>query len=185
MPARRHGILWGMEDTMVLTASAEKKPLPLVPALVAASVLAIALAGLFAFKSAQRATALAAATAGTEQASADLVRAKARIHELEQELATKKTELASALRTLPVDVSFHVGEPGTGFVAHFENQSTAPMRILVEPRRARTGEYGKVELTLAADGSAELAEKQGWAFRSGDTLTVTSGDFRPVSLKVP
>ena len=170
---------------MVLTAAAEKKPLPLLPALVAVSILAVALAGFFAYRSAQRGTALAAATASAEQASGDLVRAKARVHELEQELAAKKTELASALRTLPVEVSFHVGEPGTGFVAHFENQSTAPMRLIVEPRRARTGEYGKVELTLAADGSAELSEKQGWAFRSGDTLMVTSGDFRPVSLAVP
>ena len=169
---------------MVLPASAFKKP-QLLPALAAASVIAVALAGFFAYKSAQRADALAAATSGAEQANAELARTKARVHELEHELAAKKTELASALRTLPVDVSFHVGEPGTGFVAHFENQSTAPMRLTVVPRRPRTGEYGRVELTLDADGSAELSEKQGWAFRSGDTLTVSSGEFRPVSLAVP
>jgi hypothetical protein len=174
-----------MEDTMVLPAPALKKPLPLVPALAAAAVLAVAAAGFFFHQSSQRAAALAAATTGAEQANAELTRAKGRVRALEQELASMKTELASALRTLPVEVSFHVGEPGTGFVAHFDNQSTAPMRLIVEPRRARTGEYGRVELTIPADGSAEVSEKQGWAFRSGDTLTVSSGDFRPVSLAVP
>ena len=59
------------------------------------------------------------------------------------------------------------------------------MRLTVEPRRARTGEYGRLEVTIPADGSAELAEKQGWAFRSGDTLTVSSGDFHAISLAVP
>ena len=174
-----------MEDTLVLPATAYKKPPPVVPALVATSVLALALAGFFLHQSSQRAGALAAATASAGQATDELSRLKARVHELEQELASKKTELASALKTLPVEVSFHVGDPGTGFVAHFDNTSTAPMRLTVEPRRARTGEYGRLELTIPEGGSAELAEKQGWAFRSGDTLTVTSGDFRPVSLAVP
>ncbi len=170
---------------MVLPASAFKKPLPVIPALAATSVVALALAGFFLHQSSQRAEALATATAGAEQANGEVTRLKARVHELEQDLASKKTELASALKTLPVEVSFHVGDPGTGFVAHFDNTSTAPMRLTVEPRRARTGEYGRLEVTILPDGSAELAEKQGWAFRSGDTLTVTSGDFRPVSLAVP
>lgn len=185
MRAAARGILDAMEDTMVLPASARKKPLPVIPALAGATVLAVALAGFFLHQSSQRADALATATAGAEQANGELVRLKARVRALEQELASKKTELASALKTLPVEVSFHVGDPGTGFVAHFDNTSTAPMRLIVEPRRARTGEYGRLEVTIPADGSAELAEKQGWAFRSGDTLTVSSGDFRPVSLAVP
>jgi hypothetical protein len=183
-PAAR-GILEPMENTMVLPASAFKKPLPLIPALAAASVLALAMAGFFLHQSGQRAEALAAATAGAEQASTELTHAKARIHALEQEVATMKTALAGALKTLPVEVTFRVGDPGTGFVAHFDNTSTAPMRLTVEPRRARTGEYGRLEVTIPADSSAELAEKQGWAFRSGDTLTVSSGDFHPISLAVP
>jgi len=174
-----------MEDTLVLPATAYKKPPPVVPALAATSIIALAIAGYFGYQSGQRADALAAATVVAGQANGEITRLKARVHELEQDLAAKKTELASALKTLPVEVSFHVGDPGTGFVAHFDNASTAPIRLTVEPRRARTGEYGRLELTIPEGGSAELAEKQGWAFRSGDTLTVTSGDFRPVSLAVP
>ena len=70
-------------------------------------------------------------------------------------------------------------------MAHLENTSTATIRLTVEPRRSRTGEYARLELTIPADSSAELAEKHGWAFRSGDTLTMSSGDFRPLSLAVP
>ena len=178
-------MLVAMEDTMVLPATALKKPLPLVPALATASAVAVACAGFFLYQASQRADALAAATTSAAQAHAELAEAKGRVHALEQEVATMKTALASALKTLPVEVKFRVGEPGTGYVAHFDNNSTAPMRLLVEPRRARTGEYGRVELTIPPDGSAELSEKQGWAFHSGDTLTVSSGDFRPVSLAVP
>lgn len=185
MAAPGRGILDAMEDTLVLPASAAKKPLPLVPLLAAISVLAAAAAGYFYYQAGQRAAALAVATADTEQARAQLGRVQARVKELEHDLAAKQTELASALRSLPVEVSFRVGEPGTGFVAHFDNHSTAPLHLTVEPRRARTGEYGREELTIPENGSAELAEKQGWAFRSGDTLTLTSGDFRPVSLAVP
>ena len=170
---------------MVLQAAALKKALPLVPALAAAVAVAIVAAGFFFFQASKRADALAAASADASQAHSALTHAQQRIHELEQEVAAKKTELASVLKTLPVAVSFRVGEPGTGFVAHFENQSTAAMRLIVEPRRARTGEYGRIELMLSPYSSGEVSEKQGWAFRSGDTLTVSSGDFRAVSLAVP
>jgi hypothetical protein len=184
MAAPGRGMICVMEDTMVLPASALQKP-ALVPALAVAAAVALLLAAFFLYQSHQRATALAAATAGAEQATAELARSRQHVHELERELAVKRTELASALRTLPVEVSFHVGDPGTGFVAHFENTSTATLRLTVEPRRPHTGEYGRLELTIPAESSAELAEKQGWAFRSGDTLSVTSGEFRPVSLAVP
>jgi hypothetical protein len=185
MTARERGILCAMEDTMVLPAATFKKTLPLVPVLGAVAAVAVVLAGFFCYQSSQRAAALDAATASAQQAAGELAHAKERIRALELDVAAKKTELASALRTLPVDVSFHVGEPGAGYVAHFENQSTATIRLLIEPRRARTGEYGRLELTIPADSSGELSEKQGWAFRSGDTLTVSSGDFRAVSLAVP
>lgn len=174
-----------MRDTMVLPAAEAKKPLPLVPALVAVALLALAAAGVFFVQAGERAAALAAATATADQMKAELAHAKARVRDLEQELAAKQTELASALRTLPVEVSFRVGEPGSGYVAHFENHSTATVHLSVEPRRARTGEYGRLEVTIPGAGSAELAEKQGWAFRSGDTLTLSAGDFRPVALAVP
>jgi hypothetical protein len=185
MAVRGNGILYAMEDTMVLPAATFKKAPPLVPVLGAAAAVAVVLAGFFFYQSGQRAAALDAATASAQQAAAELAQAKARIHELERDLAAKKTELASALRMLPIEVSFHVGGPGTSYVAQFDNQSTATMRLVVEPRRARTGEYARLELTIPADSSGELSEKQGWAFRSGDTLTVSSGDYRAVSLAVP
>ncbi|MBS0395766.1 MAG: hypothetical protein JSR54_14185, partial [Proteobacteria bacterium] len=109
--------------------------------------------------------------------------ARARVSELEHELATQRTELASALRQLPVEVSFRVTDGQ--LVATFENHSTRAIDVVVEPRRARTGEYGRIELTLPEQGTATVGERQGWSFRSGDTLTVLSGDYRPVSLAVP
>jgi flagellar basal body-associated protein FliL len=176
-------MLPAMQDTMVLPPAADKKPLPLVPLLVVALLVAVGAAGFFAYRTGDGGDALAAANANASQAQAELAQAQARIRALERELAAQKTELAAALRTLPVDVSFQVVDGA--LVASFENRSTTALDLVVEPRRARTGEYGRLELSLPAEGRGQLSEKQGWTFRSGDTLTVTAGDFRPVSLAVP
>ena len=169
---------------MVLAAAEIKKP-PLVPVLAAVAGVAVLAAAFFLHQVSQRGAELVAANASAAQAHEQLTQARERIRELEQEIAAEKTELASALRTLPVEVGFRVGDPGAGYVAHFDNRSTAQLVLTVEPHRSRTGEYGRLEVILPAQGSAELTEKQGWAFRSGDTLVVSAGDFRPVSLAVP
>ena len=171
---------------MILTAAPLKRKAPLVPILAAVAVAAVAAAGYFYVQTGRGADALAAATAQAEQSSAQLVAARARVRALELELATQRTQLDSVLKTtLPVEVSFRVGDPGTGYVAHIENHSTEPMALVVEPHRARTGEYGRIELAVPPQGSAEVTEKLGWAFKSGDTLSVSAGEYRPLSLAVP
>lgn len=176
-------MLAGMEDTMILPAGVTKRPLPVVPALAAAVVVALGTAGYFAYQAAGRTEAIVAANATTEELRGQLGRAEARVRQLESELAAKQTELASALRTLPVDVHFNV--VNGQLVASFENHATRELDLVVEPRRARTGEYSRLDITVAAQGVGSIGEKQGWAFRSGDTLTVTAGDFKPVALAVP
>lgn len=183
MAGLRRGMLARMEDTMILPAGAAKRALPVVPALAAAVVVALAAAGYFAFQAAGRAEAIAAANAATDEVRGQLTRAQARIRQLDAELAAKQTELASALRTLPVDVRFNVVDGQ--LVASFENHATRELDLVVEPRRARTGEYSRLDITVAAQGVGSIGEKQGWGFKSGDTLTVTAGDFKPVSLAVP
>ena len=175
------------EDTIVLPAAPAKPPgLPLVPALSAAAV-AAAIAALVLFTQVgQRTQALATATAQSGLLSEQLSRAQQRVSELEEQLAADRVELDSALLArLPVDIIFRVAESGQGFVAHFQNRSAAPLKLSVNPRRPSSGEYAKLELSVPAQSSGDVAEKQGWVFRSGDTLSVSAGDFRPLSLQVP
>lgn len=175
------------EDTIIMPALPVKPPgLPLVPALsIAAAAASIAAIVLF-FQLGARNTALAAATAQATQLTSDLARAREHATELEGQLAARQVELDSALMAkLPVDTIFRVADSGLGFVAHFQNHSAAALNLVVNPRRPSTGEYAKIELSLSPQASGDVNEKLGWVFRSGDTLTVSAGDYRPLSLQVP
>lgn len=175
------------DDTIILPAVPVKPPgLPLVPVLGIAAVAASIAALVLFLQLGQRSTALAAATAEVTQLGADLARSRQHATELESQLAARQVELDSALMAkLPVDIIFRVADTGLGFVAHFQNHSAAALTLSVNPRRPSSGEYAKLELNVAPQSSADVAEKQGWIFRSGDTLTVSSGDYRPLSLQVP
>jgi hypothetical protein len=175
------------EDTIILPAMPVKPPgLPLVPVLGGIAVVAAIGALVLFLQLGQRSEALAAATAQNAGLTADLARAKKQTTELENQLAARQIELESALMArLPVDVIFRVADTGLGFVAHFENHSPAALKLNVNPRRPSSGEYARLELTVPAQSSGDVNEKLGWIFRSGDTLSVSSGDFRPLSLQVP
>lgn len=175
------------EDTIILPAVPVKPPgLPLVPALSIAA-LATSVAALVLFMQlGQRTQALAAATSQATQLGTDLARSRERATELETQLAARQVELDSALMAkLPVDIIFRVADGGSGFIAHFQNHSAAALKLYVNPHRPSSGEYAKIELPVSPQASADVNEKLGWVFRSGDTLTVSAGDYRPLSLQVP
>ena len=175
------------EDTIILPAQPVKPPgLPMVPALSIAAV-AAALAALVLFTQVgQRTQALAAATTQSAQLTTELTRAQKRVTDLEAQLAANQVALDSALMAkLPVDIIFRVADSGQGFIAHFQNHSAASLKLSVNPRRPSSGEYAKLELSVPAQSSGDVAEKQGWVFRSGDTLSVSAGDYRPLLLQVP
>jgi len=175
------------DDTIIMPATPVKPPgLPLVPVL-GAVALAAAVAALVLFMQVgQRTEALAAATTENAQISGELLRAQKHVAELEQQLAARQVELDSALMAkLPVDVIFRVADSGSGFVAHFQNHAASAMKLSVNPRRPSSGEYARLELSIPALAAGDVGDAQGWAFRSGDTLSVSAGDFRPLSLQVP
>jgi len=175
------------EDTIILPAVPVKPPgLPVVPALSIAAVAASVAALVLFMQLGQRTEALATATSQATQLGTDLARSRQRATELEAQLAARQVELDSALMAkLPVDIIFRVAETGTGFIAHFQNHSAAALNLNVNPRRPSSGEYARIELPVAPQASADVNEKLGWVFRSGDTLTVGAGDYRPLSLQVP
>lgn len=171
---------------MTSTPVTRSRAFPVVPALGLLAVAATAVAVVLFVRLGERNDALAAASAQGAQLGSQLSVTRRKLGELEAQLAARQTELDRALTAkLPVDVSFHLGDPGTGFVARFDNRATVELKLAVEPRRPATGEYGKIELSLAPQSSGEVGDKQGWGFKSGDTLTVNSGEFRALSLQVP
>ena len=175
------------DDTIILPAVPVKAPrVPLIPVLSGVAAVALIGALVLYLQLNQRDQSLAAANAQNAQLTAELTRARQQNADLENTLAARQVELDSVLMAkLPVDVIFRVADSGQGFVAHFENHSTATLRLTVNPRRPSSGEYARLELSVPAQSSSDLAEKQGWAFKSGDTLSVAAGEYRPLTLQVP
>ena len=175
------------DDTIVMPAVPLKPPgLPLVAILGGAAVAALLLVLVLFLQLGSRGQSLAAATSQNAQLTAELDRVRQQNAELQNQLAARQLELDSVmLAKLPVDVIFRVAGSGTGFIAHFQNRASSALKLTVSPRRPSSGEYARIELMLPAQSSGDLTEKQGWAFRSGDTLSVSSGDFRPLTLQVP
>ena len=175
------------DDTIIMPATPVKPPgLPLVPVLSVAALAAAVAALMLFLQVGQRTQALATATGESAQVAAELLRAQKHIAELEQQLAARQVELDSALMAkLPVDVIFRVADSGSGFVAHFQNRAASAMKLSVNPRRPSSGEYARLELSIPAQSAGDVGDNQGWAFRSGDTLSVSAVDYRPLSLQVP
>jgi hypothetical protein len=175
------------DDTVILPAQPVKAPgLPLVPALAIAALAAAIAAAVLYVQVGQAKQAIAAATTQSAELTAALTRAQQHVTELEQTLAARQVELDSALMAkLPVDVIFRVAEGGQGFLAHFENHSGSSLKLSVNPRRPSSGEYARLELAVPPQSAGDVGEKQGWVFRSGDTLSVSAGEYRTMSLQVP
>jgi hypothetical protein len=121
----------------------------------------------------------AAASKSAASARRDLQAAQALIAQRDAELA----KLREA--PLPVDVTFRAGRPGTGFIAQLDNRGAEPMLVEVVIARPSTGETATVQLDIPARGLGELGPGNGWAFASGDTLRVSGGSYRALTLRVP
>lgn len=177
------------EDTSVLPAAmAPRAAASKVPVIVASIV---AIAGLAAaasmyVKANETATELASVQARVVELEGRLKKARAEITAAQHDLATRTAELQKLQEApLPVDVTFRVGRPGTGFIAQFDNRSSEPLLVIVDVQRPSTGEQKTLDVEVPARGLGELGIGSGWGFASGDVLSVKGGEYRPLTLRTP
>lgn len=177
------------EDTSVLPATmAPRGGASKVPVIVASLV---AVAGLGAaaamyVKANEAADALAGAQSRVTELQGQVKKARAELTAVQQELAARSAELQKLQEApLPVDVTFRVGRPGTGFIAQFDNRSSEPLLVIVDVSRPSTGEQKTLDVEVPARGLGEIGVGNGWGFASGDVLTVKGGEYRPLTLRTP
>jgi hypothetical protein len=178
------------EDTTVLPAATTVRApgVNRVPLIVASlvAVAALSAAALYFLRASTLEQSLAAAEARAADAERGAERAREDAKNLKIELSARDAELATLREApLPVDVTFRAGRPGTGFIAQLDNRSDEPMLVEVAIRRGATGEDTTVHVEIPARGLGEIGPGTGWAFASGDTLTVRGGTHRPLQLRVP
>lgn len=177
------------EDTSVLPAAmAPRAAASKVPVIVASLVAVAGLAGAAAMyvKSNASAEELANVQARVSELQGQLKKARADVAAVQQDLAVRTAELQKIQEApLPVDVTFRVGRPGTGFIAQFDNRSSEPLLVIVDVERPTTGERKTLDVEVPARGLGEIGIGNGWGFASGDMLNVKGGDYRPLTLRTP
>ena len=99
----------------------------------------------------------------------------------------KAEAVALATPVVPVTISWRRAFTGPGLVAAFHNSSDKTLSVLVlvfNPTAKRQREFS-LALPQTGNGAAEIGYGQGWAFASGDQLTVKSDGYRDVSAVTP
>jgi Flp pilus assembly protein TadG len=175
------------ESTTVLPGSMapKRKPSLLLPLFGAIAVLAMLAAGYFLQRASEQ-EALAAARAEISEAQSSAATARKQAERLAAQIAALQSQLLKVKdAAIPALLYFRAGPPGKGFVAQIENQSADALPVTVEAQRPSTGEKKSFELTVPPRGVAEIGAGDGWAFANGDTLTVSSGQLKPLSLRIP
>jgi hypothetical protein len=130
--------------------------------------------------------ALAAARMEASEAQASAALARRQVERLTAQIAALHSQLLKVKdAALPALLEFRAGPPGQGFVAQVENLSADALPVTVEAQRPSTGEKKSLELTVPPRGVAEIGAGDGWAFTNGDTLMVSSGQLKPLSLRIP
>ncbi len=85
--------------------------------------------------------------------------------------ANEQIELAN-LPEAQVSVAFRKALLSSGNVVKIINTSTTSIAITAEIERTSTGRKRAYDLTLDANHAKEIGEFEGWAFVSGDVITI-------------
>jgi Tfp pilus assembly protein PilX len=177
------------DDTSVLpTAMAPRAGSGRTPLIVASVVAvgALVAAGFLFVKMNELEQQVASAESRASAAEGAVSRARAELKRAQAAVADKEAELAKLRETpLPVDVTFRAGRPGTGFIAQIDNHTGDAIIVDVAIERAWTNESTTVQIDIPARGMSEIGAGNGWAFASGDSLKISGGTYRPLTLRVP
>lgn len=172
-----------LPSTMAPRASASKTPV-IVAGIVALAAVAATVA--MYLRQNETAASLQESRARVSEIEGQLKRARTELAAVQQDLAARSAELQKLQEApLPVDVTFRVGRPGTGFIAQFDNRSAEPLLVIVDVTRPSTGEQKTLDVEVPARGLGELGIGNGWGFASGDVLAVKGGEYRPLTLRTP
>ncbi|MBS1129425.1 MAG: hypothetical protein H6R16_427 [Proteobacteria bacterium] len=86
-------------------------------------------------------------------------------------------------REVPVSVGFRKALMSNGHVAMFTNTSAQSIAVVVEVSRASSGQTRSFDMTLDSGRKRELGEREGWAFVTGDTLTLSQPEHKSLIVK--
>lgn len=92
---------------------------------------------------------------------------------------------AESLKEAEVQVTFRKALVSSGNVAGFKNLSGSSISIVVHIERPASDKQKAYEITLDPNQNREVGEMEGWAFVSGDEVTVSQPNHKSVKVIAP
>lgn len=85
---------------------------------------------------------------------------------------------------VPVALTTSKGIIASGYVLQVRNTSSQTIAIKVSIERPADGKKKDYELTLDGGTGKNIGELEGWAFISGDRVSVTQAEHKPVEVSI-
>ena len=131
---------------------------------------------------------LAQETQTSARLQADLDQTTQKASTLKSELGTTTQKLQTELSRkppLPVGVRYRQAMLGHGLVAAFRNTSTQQLLFVVEVKNPTINGSKTFQLNIAPGMVQEVGYAEGWAFSSGDIISVANAVYEPLKATVP
>lgn len=131
---------------------------------------------------------LAKATQTSARLQADLDQTTQKASALKSELGTTTQKLQTELSRkppLPVGVRYRQAMLGHGLVATFRNTSTQQLLFVVEVKNPTLDSSKTFQLNIAPGMVQEIGYAEGWAFSSGDLISIANAAYEPLKATVP
>ena len=103
----------------------------------------------------------------------------------QQQITAETMQLLSASRPdLPIKLSFRRAQLSQGEVAVMQNLSNQTLEITLDVQNSATGAHFQRALVINPGQVGQFGPQEGWAFVSGQLVTLSNPAFRPITQPV-
>ena len=103
----------------------------------------------------------------------------------QQERLDSEIARINSLPEMPIQVTYREALMGSGLVSSFKNTSNRHLSVLVALENPSMNQSKSIRLDLAPGQVTEIGHMEGWAFSSGDKISVTHNEYRPENVSIP
>jgi hypothetical protein len=103
----------------------------------------------------------------------------------ERERVEAEIARINSLPEMPIAVTYREALLGNGLASAFQNNSNRHLAVLVSFENPSMSQRKSFRLDLAPGEAKEIGHMEGWAFASGDKITVSHDEYRTEVVSIP
>jgi uncharacterized protein YlxW (UPF0749 family) len=106
------------------------------------------------------------------------------LNQTQQELVQTQQKLTDKSR-VPFSVTYRNALTGPGYVLVMTNRSDKALTVIATFENPTLNKKKSISILLRSGQAQEIGYAEGWAFSSGDQITLTNADYAPLSVHIP